>query len=61
MNYTLFAAIVGITFGHLSSFIFGRVALEDVDVELLAPCMRRFYRRKYASVETNESLVKSGE
>ncbi|XP_064554486.1 putative sodium-dependent multivitamin transporter isoform X4 [Drosophila montana] len=60
MNYTLFAAVVGIIFGHLSSFIFGRVALEDVDVELLAPCMRRFYRRKYASVETNESVVKSG-
>ncbi|KRG01432.1 sodium-coupled monocarboxylate transporter 1 isoform X3 [Drosophila mojavensis] len=59
MNYTLFSSLVGILAGLLSSLVFGRVELEDVDVDLLAPCMRRFYKSKYASVELNESTLKS--
>ncbi|XP_032593225.1 sodium-coupled monocarboxylate transporter 1 isoform X2 [Drosophila grimshawi] len=59
MTYTLFSSLVGIIVGYLSSFIFGRHELKDVDVELLAPCLRRFYRGNYASVQLKESALKS--
>lgn len=59
MSYTLFSSLVGILAGLLSSLVFGRVELDQVDVELLAPCLRRFYKSKYASVELNESVLKS--
>ncbi|XP_017848100.1 sodium-coupled monocarboxylate transporter 1 isoform X1 [Drosophila busckii] len=61
MYYTLFATIVGVVCSWLASYLFGRVELADVNTELLAPCMRRFYSNRYASVQLDESMFKSEE
>jgi len=59
MCYTFISAAVGVIFAYLSGFIFGFRELEDIDVELLAPCVRRFYRVKYASIQLDDTLIKS--
>jgi len=60
MCYTLFSSAVGVISAYLSGYIFGFRELEEIDVELLAPCVRRFYRVNYTSVELDETQLKSG-
>ncbi|KAH8310912.1 hypothetical protein KR044_003467 [Drosophila immigrans] len=60
MCYTLFSTAVGMICAYLSGFVFGFRELEDIDVELLAPCVRRFYRINYASVQLDDTVLKSG-
>lgn len=60
MSYTLISSLVGVICALLAGFLFGWVSLEDVDVELLAPCVRRFYRtHNYGSIQLTENVLKS--
>lgn len=60
MSFTLFSTVVGVVCAQLAGFVFGWVDLKDVDVELLAPCMRRFYRKHhYDSVQLTEGVLKA--
>ncbi|KAM8705530.1 hypothetical protein ACLKA7_009912 [Drosophila subpalustris] len=59
MCYTFFSSAVGVISAYLSGFVFGFREHEDIDVELLAPCVRRFYRTKYTSVQLDDTRLKS--
>ncbi|KAI8045300.1 hypothetical protein M5D96_001480 [Drosophila gunungcola] len=59
MFYTVMGGTVGVIVGHLAGFIFGRNKPDDVEDELLSPCMRRFRKSMYSSVSLNENSIKS--
>ncbi|XP_043064896.1 sodium-coupled monocarboxylate transporter 1 isoform X2 [Drosophila ficusphila] len=59
MFYSVMGTIVGVTCAHLAGFIFGRNKPEDVDADLLSPCIRGFQKSSYVSVKLNENNLKS--
>jgi len=52
-------AAVGVTAAHLAGFIFGRNKAEDVDLELISPAIRVFYKSSYTSVKLDDNTLKS--
>ncbi|XP_039232655.1 sodium-coupled monocarboxylate transporter 1 isoform X4 [Drosophila yakuba] len=59
MFYSVMGAAVGVITAHLAGFVFGRNTADDVDIELLSPCIRRFQKSSYASVKLDENTLKS--
>ncbi|XP_016988406.1 uncharacterized protein LOC108050986 [Drosophila rhopaloa] len=58
MLYCAMGAIVSVTTAHLAGFIFGRNKAEDVDIDLLSPCIRGFQKASYFSVKLDENTLK---
>ncbi|XP_039490994.1 sodium-coupled monocarboxylate transporter 1-like isoform X2 [Drosophila santomea] len=54
MFYTSMGGALSVIVGHLAGFIFGRNKPGDVEDDLLSPCIRRFQKSKYSSVNLNE-------
>ncbi|KAH8294033.1 hypothetical protein KR054_007652, partial [Drosophila jambulina] len=54
MLYSTMGATVAVITAHLAGFIFGRNKPEDVDIDLLSPCIRRFQKANYTSVKLDE-------
>ncbi|XP_070072888.1 sodium-coupled monocarboxylate transporter 1-like isoform X3 [Drosophila takahashii] len=54
MFYTIMGCTVGVIAGHLAGFVFGRNKAGDVADELLSPCIRKFQKPKYSSVNQKE-------
>ncbi|KQS52246.1 sodium-coupled monocarboxylate transporter 1 isoform X2 [Drosophila erecta] len=59
MFYCFIGAAVGVITAYLAGFVFGRNTADDVDVELLSPCIRGFHKSSYASVKLDENTLKS--
>ncbi|KAH8382222.1 hypothetical protein KR009_002452 [Drosophila setifemur] len=59
MFYCLMGATVNVVCSYIAGFFFGRNKAEDVDIELLSPCIRRFQKSNYLSVELDENNLKS--
>nr|XP_036675381.1 sodium-coupled monocarboxylate transporter 1 isoform X2 [Drosophila suzukii] len=59
MLYSSMGAVVGVTAAHLAGFIFGRNKAEDVDLELISPAIRVFYKSSYTSVKLDDNTLKS--
>ncbi|XP_033165303.1 sodium-coupled monocarboxylate transporter 1 isoform X2 [Drosophila mauritiana] len=59
MFYSVMGAAVGVITAHLAGFVFGRNTADDVDIELLSPCIRRFQKSSYSSVKLDENTLKS--
>lgn len=59
MFYSVMGAAVGVIIAHLAGFVFGRNTADDVDIELLSPCIRRFQKSSYSSVKLDENTLKS--
>lgn len=58
MLYSTMGASVSLVIAHLAGFVFGRNKPEDVDMDLLSPCIRRFQKPNYASVKLDETILK---
>ncbi|XP_020798579.1 sodium-coupled monocarboxylate transporter 1 isoform X2 [Drosophila serrata] len=58
MLYSTMGATVAVITAHLAGFIFGRNKPEDVDIDLLSPCIRRFHKINYTSVKLDETILK---
>ncbi|KAH8313392.1 hypothetical protein KR067_005180, partial [Drosophila pandora] len=54
MFYSVMGATVGVVTAHIAGFFFGRNKAEDVDFELISPCIRRFQKSNYLSVKLDE-------
>ncbi|XP_033165304.1 sodium-coupled monocarboxylate transporter 1 isoform X3 [Drosophila mauritiana] len=61
MFYTLMGGTLSVIVGHLAGFIFGRNKPGDVEDDLLSPCIRRFHKSKYSSVNLNENSLRSSD
>ncbi|XP_043656547.1 sodium-coupled monocarboxylate transporter 1-like isoform X3 [Drosophila teissieri] len=61
MFYTAMGGALSVIVGHLAGFIFGRNKPGDVEDDLLSPCIRRFQKSKYASVNLNENSLRSSD
>ncbi|XP_037714192.1 sodium-coupled monocarboxylate transporter 1 isoform X4 [Drosophila subpulchrella] len=59
MLYSCMGAAVGVTAAHLAGFIFGRNKVEDVDLELISPAIRGFYKSSYTSVKRDDNTLES--
>ncbi|XP_036675381.3 sodium-coupled monocarboxylate transporter 1 isoform X2 [Drosophila suzukii] len=59
MLYSSMGAAVGVTAAHLAGFIFGRNKADDVDLELISPAIRVFYKSSYTSVKLDDNTLKS--
>lgn len=59
MFYSVMGATVGVVAAHIAGFFFGRNKAEDVDLELISPCIRRFQKSNYLSVKLDETILKS--
>ncbi|XP_017129024.1 sodium-coupled monocarboxylate transporter 1-like isoform X4 [Drosophila elegans] len=59
MFYSVMGALVGVTTAHLAGFVFGRNKADDVDIDLLSPCIRGFQKATYSSVNLDENILKS--
>ncbi|XP_022209730.2 sodium-coupled monocarboxylate transporter 1 isoform X2 [Drosophila obscura] len=57
MYYSMIGAVVSVVVAQLAGFFFGRNTPEDVDPELLSPCIRGFYKTNYASVQLEENTL----
>ncbi|EDW98684.2 sodium-coupled monocarboxylate transporter 1 isoform X2 [Drosophila yakuba] len=61
MFYTAMGGALSVIVGHLAGFIFGRNKPGDVEDDLLSPCIRRFQKSKYSSVNLNENSLRSSD
>ncbi|KAI8045901.1 hypothetical protein M5D96_002090 [Drosophila gunungcola] len=59
MFYSVMGAFVGVTTAHLAGFVFGRNKADDVDIDLLSPCIRGFQKATYSSIKLDENALKS--
>nr|XP_036675380.1 sodium-coupled monocarboxylate transporter 1 isoform X1 [Drosophila suzukii] len=60
--YTVMGGTVGVIAGHLAGFIFGRNKAGDIEDDLLSPCIRRFQKSRYTSVNLHDnSIISSNE
>ncbi|XP_003736692.3 sodium-coupled monocarboxylate transporter 1 isoform X2 [Drosophila pseudoobscura] len=57
MFYSLIGSAVAVVVAQLSGFFFGRNDPKDVDPDLLSPCIRRFYKTNYATVQLEENTL----
>ncbi|EDV42912.2 uncharacterized protein Dana_GF16785 [Drosophila ananassae] len=57
--YTVIGGTVGVAAAYIAGFFFGRNKAGEVDLDLLSPCVRRFQKQKYSSVELDEKRVKN--
>ncbi|XP_030373601.1 sodium-coupled monocarboxylate transporter 1 isoform X2 [Scaptodrosophila lebanonensis] len=58
MSFLLYCTVgsaLAIVIAQLSSLVFGQNKPGDIDIELLAPCIRRFHKTQYASVNLDEA------
>ncbi|XP_017079737.2 sodium-coupled monocarboxylate transporter 1 isoform X2 [Drosophila eugracilis] len=59
MFYSVLGALIAVTVAHLAGSVFGRNKDDDVDIDLLSPCVRGFQKSNYSSVKLNENTLKN--